>query len=614
MKKIKKKTTTLSICIVAFVATLIIDIILSPSIYIILPLYLSIYIFLGYNIFKKAFKSIFYGKILDENFLMTIATIGAFAIGEFSEGVAVLLFYQAGEIFQTITVQRSRKSVTKLMDIRPDFANVVQSDNTISNLNPEDVQVGDIIEIKPGEKIALDGIVISGSSNINTSMMSGESVPRFVNIGDSVISGCINIDGVIRVKVTETYSNSTVSKVLKLIEDASDKKSKSENFITKFAKVYTPIVCGLALILALLPPLLVGNWSDWIYRALCFLVVSCPCALVISVPLTFFAGIGCASKHDILIKGGTYLEKLPNINTFVFDKTGTLTKGTFSITDVIPHARRDEILELASIAEAKSTHPIAKAILDTNIDVNIKGYKYTNILGEGVIAKNKDNTILSGNSKLLTDNNIKIADNINTHNTIIYIAKNKQYIGAILVGDDIKPESSDIIAQLTHSGNDAIMLSGDNKNIAENVARTVGITKYYHDMLPNEKTEKIEELLASGKKVAFVGDGINDSPSLMRADIGISMGHLGSDSAIESSDIVIMNDNLKKIIVAKNIAKKTMRIVRQNIIFSLGIKIAILILSALGLSNMWWAIFGDVGVSVIAILNAIRAMHYNEKK
>ncbi|MBE5734943.1 MAG: cadmium-translocating P-type ATPase [Clostridiales bacterium] len=609
----KKRIRKLLIITAILAVLIILDFCINIPLYIRLPLYLTIYFALGINIFKKAFRNIIYGKVLDENFLMTIATIGAFVIGQYIEGVAVILIYQAGEIFQNISVRHSRESVAKLMDIRPDYANLVTG-NEVLTTNPSDVKIGDIIEVKPGERIPLDAIVISGNSAINTSMMSGESMPKIVNIGDKIISGCINLDGVIRAKVTATFTDSTVSKVLTMIEDASNKKSHSENYITKFAKHYTPIICILAVLLAIIPPIFIGGWENWIYRACCFLVVSCPCALVISIPLAFFASIGCASRHGILIKGSSYIELLTKIDTYVFDKTGTITKGKFEIIDVSPKSKQREILRLASIAEAKNTHPIAKLLHNYKPNETIiDNYKYKNIPGEGVIAKSENETIICGNAKLLCDNNITINDNETIHNTIIHIARNNEYIGKIVIGDELKPNSSDIIAQIINSKKDVKLLSGDNKETTQNIANIVGVTDYCHDLLPNEKTKIIEEIIQRNKKVVFVGDGINDAPSLMRADIGISMGELGSDSAIEASDIVIIDDNLEKIIDMNIIAKRTMRIVRQNVIFSLGIKFAILILSALGLSNMWWAIFGDVGVSIIAILNSMRAMHYKKK-
>ena len=607
MSKIKKRFKLLITSLSIFIPTIILDHTTSIPWLVTFMLYILSYGIIGYDVVKKAILGVVYGKILDENFLMTIATIGAFAIGQYSEAVAVMLFYHAGELFQTIAVRKSRHSVKSLLDIRPEHANLVTS-RGIEVVTPDKVQIGNIIEIRAGEKVALDGVVVSGTSTINTSMLTGESLPKAVKVGDKISSGCINIDGVIRVRVSTEYCNSTVSKILNLVQYAQEKKSKSENFITKFARIYTPIVCISALMLAILPPIFVGNWSNWIYRALCFLVVSCPCALVISIPLTFFAGIGCSSKNGILIKGSAYLEKLTKSDTIVFDKTGTLTKGTFVIQQIIPENRKEELLKLASIAEAKSTHPIAKAILDNNIKIDISHYTHQTILGEGVIAKSKHDTIIAGNQKLLQDNNIAVPNYTDYTNTIIHISHNNKYVGAIIIGDEIKEEAKETIYNLKQDFKRIVCLSGDNKTIASNVAEQVGISEYYYNMLPEDKINKLESIMKDSTSTIFVGDGINDSPSLVRADIGISMGKIGSDCAIESSDIVIMNDNLKNITIAKKIAKKTMTIVKQNIVFAIGVKIAILILSALGLSNMWWAIFGDVGVSVIAILNAIRAL------
>lgn len=613
MSKIKKRTINLIIAIIAYLIITIIDKFVVIPIYISLPIYISIYLFIGHNILKKAFTNIIYGKVLDENFLMTVATIGAFATGEFSEAVLVILFYQVGELFQTLAVKRSRKNIASLMDIRPDYANVMRN-GQLFVVSPEEVEVGEIIEIKPGEKVPLDGLVLEGSSNLNTSMLTGESLPTSVEAGKNVVSGCINIDGVLRVEVTKKFENSTVNKILNMVQNASEKKSKSENFITKFAKIYTPIVCVLALILAIIPPIFLGNWSNWIYRALCFLVVSCPCALVISIPLGFFAGIGCASKNGILVKGSTYIEKLDKLDKIVFDKTGTLTTGSLTIQSVIPEENKAEILKFAYIAEYKSTHPIAKTIIDASDKSEISGYKYKTIIGKGIIAENKTEKILAGNAKFLKDNHIKF-DEIDTCNTIVYIAVNDKYLGAITIGDNLKEETKSVIAELKSRNISSIILSGDNDKIVKNVCEDIGIDKYYSELLPNEKMNKLEEIIKDDNgEVAFVGDGINDSPSLMRADIGISMGKLGTDSAIEASDVVIMNDNLNKLIEAKSIATKTMTIVKENIIFAIGVKIIILILSALGLSDMWLAIFGDVGVSIVCILNSIRMLNYNNKK
>jgi len=604
MSKIKKRTIRTIISLSMLIIMIIIQATTNIQPIVNISIHIVIYLLVGYEILIKALRNIIYGKMLDENFLMTIATIGAFIIGEYSEAVAVMIFYQVGEIFQTIAVRKSRKSVARLMDIRPDIANVVEEEKIVQKF-PEEVEVGDIIEIKPGEKIPLDCVVVSGQSDINLSMLTGESIPHCVRTGDKLISGSVNIDGVLRAEVTSLYQDSTVSKILDLVQNASEKKSKSEKFITKFARIYTPVVVGLAALIGLIPPIFLGHWADWIYRALSFLVVSCPCALVISIPLSFFAGIGCASKYGILIKGTNYLELLPKIDTFIFDKTGTITKGDLKVKQIV--GNKNDVLKYASHAEYKSTHPLATAILDySKINVTEK-YNYTNIFGKGVIAKNNTHKIICGNTTLLKENNIQF-DEIITPDSVVYVALDNKYIGAIIIGDEIKDNAKAIIIELKSIKAKTILLSGDGDASVEMVAKNIGIDEYHSHMLPDEKLKHIEKLIENGKKVAFVGDGINDSPSLVRADIGISMGAIGSDSSIEASDIVIMNDNLSKISLARKIAKKTIGIVKQNIYFAIGVKVLILLLTAFGLSNMWWAIFGDVGVSVIAILNAIRAL------
>ena len=580
-------------------------------------LYFFIYLLIGYDVLKKAILGIIHGQLLDENFLMAVATIGAFSLGiycgisgkeleGFDEGCAVLLFYQVGEWFQSYAVSKSRKSISSLMDIRPDKANLVKEDNIIE-VSPEEVSEGDIILVKPGEKIPLDGVVTKGCTSLDTKALTGESLPRDVNVGDEVISGTLNLSSDIYVEVTTSFYESTVSKILELVENASSNKSKAENFITKFARIYTPTVVIMALLLCLIPSFITGEWSTWIYRSLCFLVVSCPCALVISIPLSFFAGIGASSRHGLLVKGSNYLEAFNKSKIFVFDKTGTLTKGNFKITKIYPENKKNEILRLAAIAENNSNHPIALSIKNeykNEIDTN---YTLTNLAGMGIVAKG-ENDIYCGNDKLMDEYHIKY-EKSNDFGTIIYVAKDLEYLGYILIQDEIKEEVKDVISSLNKMGNKTIMLTGDNESIAKNIASEIGISEYRANLLPNNKVNEVEKLLNNKDKnelLCFVGDGINDAPVLMRSDIGIAMGGVGSDAAIEASDIVIMDDNLNGLLIGKKIARKTMRIVFENIIFALLVKFTILILSAFGITNMWLAVFGDVGVAIIAILNAIR--------
>ena len=620
-KKQKKKLIRIIISLVLFVILFILDLIFALDSLIpnnkaswILPLilYLSIYLIIGYDVLLKAIRNIFKGQIFDENFLMIIATIGAFGIKEYAEGVAVLLFYQIGEWFQDYAVRKSRKSISSLMDIRPDFANLRNSDGTYEIVDPDKVNVDDIILVKPGEKIPLDGIIINGESSLDTKALTGESIPVEVSTNSEVLSGSLNLTGTIEIKVTKTFYNSTVSKILDLVENAVSKKSKSENFISKFARFYTPLVVFAALALAISGGLITQDWLIWIKRALNFLVVSCPCALVISIPLSFFAGIGGASKNGILIKGSSFLEKLNKANIFVFDKTGTLTKGNFAITSIIPESKKDEILKYAAIAEANSNHPIALSIKEAYKKKVNTNYQLTNISGKGIIAKGKE-VILCGNEKLLEENNIKY-EKSNAIGTLIYVAVNNKFLGVICIADEIKEEAKDTINYLKTIGAKSIMLTGDNEKIASSVANELKLTYYRSSLLPQNKVEELEKILTNKNKndvVCFVGDGINDAPALMNSDIGISMGGVGSDAAIEASDIVVMNDNLNAISKAKKIAKKTLTIVKENIIFALGIKAIVLVLSILGLANMWLAIVADVGVSVLAILNAMRC---NSKK
>ena len=571
-----------------------------------LSLYLVLYLAIGYDVIIKAIRNISHGQIFDENFLMLIATIGAFATFEFEEAVAVLLFYQFGEFFQDYAVNRSRNSIKELMEICPTYANKIV-DGSIEVVLPEEVKVGDILLVKPGEKVPLDGIVKEGASSLDTKALTGESALREIEVGQEILSGSINIESDLEIEVTKEFSNSTVSKILELVENASSNKAKAENFISKFAKFYTPIVCLLALLLVVIPGSITGDWMTWLTRSLNFLVVSCPCALVISIPLSFFSGIGIASKNGILIKGSNYIEKLNKANIFIFDKTGTLTEGDFEVSKVYPEDKKDEILSLAAIAESKSDHPIANSIKKAYVVDDNLSYSLTNVQGRGIIAKKDDEVILCGNAKLLKENGIefKEADEIGS---VIYVAKNDNFLGYIVVQDKIKEESKEVISYLNSKGK-TIMLTGDNSSVANKVASYLNLTSYKASLLPQDKVKEVENIIKNKGKndvVCYVGDGINDAPSLMIADVGISMGKVGSDAAIEASDVVITNDNLTKIKLSKRIAKKVITIVNENIYFAIGIKVLVLILSALGYAEMWLAIFADVGVSFLAILNSLR--------
>ena len=581
-------------------------------------LYLVVYFIIGYDVLWKAIRNIAHGQIFDENFLMCVATLGAFALGiyrgvagleieGFDEACAVLLFYQVGEWFQSYATGRSRKSISALMDIRPDYANV-KREGGFEQVDPSEVKVGDIIIVNPGEKVPLDGVIVSGATTLDTKALTGESLPRDVGVDGEVISGCVNLTSQIEVKVTKEFYDSTVSKILDLVENASSQKSKAENFITKFAKYYTPAVVIVAIMLAIIPAAITTDWSTWIYRALSFLVVSCPCALVISIPLSFFAGIGAASRYGILVKGSNYLEKFNKANTFVFDKTGTLTKGNFAVTKIEPESDKAEILRLAAIAEQDSNHPIARSIVAAYGKESERGYTLTNVAGAGIVALRGSDEICCGNEKLMAQYNIPFVKESGL-GTVVYVAHNGKFIGSLLIADEIKEESKQLIGELNGMGCKTVMLTGDNEAIAKSVAGEIGLTGYKASLLPQNKVEEVDNLLkAKGQKdvLCFVGDGINDAPVLMRSDIGIAMGGVGSDAAIEASDIVLMKDDLRGISLAKRIAKKTMAIVLENIWFSLIVKLAILILSAFGIANMWIAVFGDVGVAVLAILNAMR--------
>ena len=578
-------------------------------------LYLISYIIVGAEIIFKAIKNIFKGEVFDECFLMTIATIGAICIGELPEAVAVMLFYQVGEMFQDYAVDKSKKSITNLMNIRPDFANI-ERDGKQEKVNPEEVKIGDTIIVKPGEKVPLDGIVIDGKSLLDTSALTGESVPVEIEKGSEVLSGCINQTGLFSMKVTKEFEESTVSKILNLVENASNKKSKSENFMTKFAKVYTPTVVVIAAILAIIPPFIfqIGSFTEWLYRALSFLVVSCPCALVISIPLSFFAGIGGASKAGILVKGSNYLEALAKTEIVVFDKTGTLTKGVFEVQKVnAVNISEDELLKYAVYAENYSNHPISaslKSAYKGEIDEKLIS-NTQELAGYGIEAKIDDKDVLVGNSKLMKEKNIAFTE-CDEVGTVIYVAVNKEYVGYILIADTIKEDAKNLVSGLkNYNIAKTVMLTGDKIKASQKVANELKIDEVYAELLPNEKVEKVEELLkikSKDGKLVFIGDGINDAPVLAISDIGISMGALGSDAAIEASDVVIMTDEPSKLVTAIKIAKKTLRIVKQNIIFAIFVKVAILILTAIGISTMWEAVFADVGVSVIAVLNALRAM------
>ena len=582
-------------------------------------LFMIPYLVIGYDILKKAFKGILNKQVFDENFLMAVATVGAILLGDYSEGVAVMLFYQIGELFQSYAVGKSRRNISELMDIRPDYANI-EKDGTLEQVDPDEVEIGTIIVVQPGEKVPIDGVIIEGISTLNTSALTGESLPRDAKAGDEVISGCINMTGLLKIRTTKEFGESTVSKILELVENSSSRKSKSENFISKFAKYYTPAVCYGALALAFIPPivlLIMGKpamWGDWIYRALTFLVISCPCALVISIPLSFFAGIGGASNQGILVKGSNYLETLAQTKYVVFDKTGTMTQGVFEVSGIHHNEMPDEkLLEYAALAECSSSHPISKSLqkaygkpIDRNRVTDIE-----EISGNGVIAKVDGISVAAGNTKLM--NRLGIAYQDCHHvGTVVHMAIDGKYAGHVLISDIIKPHAKEAIAELKKAGiSKTVMLTGDSKRVADQVAEELGIQEVYSELLPADKVSRVEELLnqkSEKDKLAFVGDGINDAPVLSRADIGIAMGALGSDAAIEAADIVLMDDDPLKISKAIKIARKCIRIVYENIYFAIGIKVLCLILGALGIANMWMAIFADVGVMIIAVLNAIRTL------
>lgn len=589
-----------------------------------LVLYLIPYLIAGRDVVKKCFLGIKNRQLLDECFLMTLATVGAFVTGENSEAVAVMLFYQVGEWFQSYAVGKSRKSITELMDIAPDFANVERADGSIEEVDPEEVQIGDTLVIRAGEKIPVDGTVLEGQSMVNTSALTGESVPRSAVPGDQIISGCINGEGLLKIRAEKKYEDSTVAQILELVENASSKKSKTENFITRFARYYTPIVVAGAVILALIPPIFTGNWMNWMMRACTFLVISCPCALVISVPLSFFGGIGAASNIGVLVKGSNYLEQMAHLDTVVSDKTGTLTEGVFHVTRVVPAegVSEEAVLRNAAIVESLSTHPIAKSIQAAYTEVLEPGLARDarNISGQGLIAKVGDSTVCVGNKRLMEENGIDYREIQDGESTVVYVAADGKFQGAILISDEIKDSAVKAIREMKQEGvRHVVMLTGDRKGIAEAVAEKLSVDEFRAELLPADKVQAVEELLArmsgdkkdgsnSKKKLAFIGDGINDAPVLSRADVGIAMGSMGSDAAIEAADVVIMDDDIGKIPRTIRIARQTVGIAYQNIAFALFIKILFLILGALGIIGMWWAVFADVGVAVICILNSMRML------
>lgn len=622
-KKLKKRIRRVAIGAVCYLIAVLLEKLI-PNLHWILDLgvFLVAYAVIGGDVVLKAVKNIGRGQVFDENFLMMIATVGAFFVGDYPEAVAVMLFYQVGECFQSYAVNKSRKSITALMDIRPDYANVVR-DGQEQEVDPDEVAIGETIVVKPGERIPLDGKVLSGNSTLDTRALTGESIPRDVTVGEDVISGCVNLSGVLEVEVSKEFGQSTVAKILDLVENASSKKAESENFITKFAKYYTPVVVICALALAIIPPLVLGGgFGEWIYRALTFLVISCPCALVISIPLSFFGGLGGASKAGILIKGSNYLEALADAEAIVMDKTGTLTKGNFVVAKILPEQGTDqsELLEITALAESYSNHPISQSLLKAYQAAGGELAKerlgeVEEIAGHGVKAVVDGFVVLAGNEKLMKKESIAMGDKWKgdaAAGTLVHVAKDGKYLGAVVIADEIKSDAKDAISGLKVWGiKTIVMLTGDRKEVAERVAEQLGISKVFAELLPGDKVDRVEEIFAQKSekgKLIFVGDGINDAPVLARADIGIAMGGLGSDAAIEAADVVIMNDEPSKIVKAMKISRKTLRIVKQNIVFAIGIKVAVLALAAFGLANMWAAVFADVGVAVIAILNAMRAL------
>ena len=618
MTKKQKKTLIRIIIAVALVGLISL---LPVKGYIRFALFMIPYLVIGYDILRKAGKGIVNRQVFDENFLMAVATIGAIALGDYTEGVAVMIFYQIGELFQSYAVGKSRRNISELMDIRPDYANVETESGELEQVDPDEVAIGSVIVVQPGEKVPIDGVIIEGKSTLNTSALTGESLPREAEVDDEIVSGCINMTGVLRIRTTKEFGESTVSKILDMVENASSRKSRSENFISKFAHYYTPIVCYCAAALAVLPPLvsilflhIAPNWGEWIFRALTFLVISCPCALVISIPLSFFAGIGGASRSGVLVKGSNYMETLAQTSCVVFDKTGTLTQGVFAVSSIAPEGMsEDQLLEYAALAESYSSHPISRSlqkaygkVIDKNRIADVK-----EISGNGVEAAIDGKKVSVGNDKLMKKLGVSYKE-LKEVGTVVYVAVDQTFAGSILISDQPKPTAAAAIKALNKAGiRKTVMLTGDRRNVAEHVAKELGISEYYAELLPADKVSGVEKLLAgqsAREKLAFVGDGINDAPVLSRADIGIAMGAMGSDAAIEAADIVLMDDDPMKIAKAVRIARKCIRIVYENIYFAIGIKVICLILGAVGIANMWAAIFADVGVMVIAVLNAIRAL------
>ena len=616
-KKQKKTLRRILLAAVLSLCVFLVTVFLELPWFLQLALWLAPYLVIGHDVLKKAVLGIKNGEVFDENFLMAIATVGAMACGEYGEGVAVMLFYQVGELFQSYAVGKSRRSIAALMDIRPDSANLEGEDGSLSAVDPEEVAVGSVIVVRPGEKVPIDGRVLSGESSLNTAALTGESRPRTVRPGEEVISGCVNGDGLLRIETTKPYGESTVAKILELVENSSLKKAKVENFITKFARYYTPAVCFAALALAVLPPLVLGGgWVTWLMRALTFLVISCPCAVVIAIPLTFFGGIGGASRCGILVKGGNYLEALAHTGVAVFDKTGTLTKGVFAVTRLspAPGVAEKDLLHTAALAESYSSHPISKSLREAAPDASGEVSDVQEIAGHGVKALVNGRTVLAGNARLMEQSGVAFTP-AEGAGTVVYVARDGTFLGTVLISDEEKPTARKAIAALKAQGVRTVMLTGDAPAVAEKVAEGLGLDEVHAGLLPADKVEWVETLLNSkpaGKNLTFVGDGINDAPVLMRADVGIAMGALGSDAAIEAADVVLMDDDPAKLVTAMSIARKCMAIAYENIVFALVIKALFLLLGALGIANMWWAVFADVGVMVLAVLNATRMLQTKE--
>ena len=616
-KKQKKTLRRILLAAVLSLCVFLVTVFLELPWFLQLALWLAPYLVIGHDVLKKAVLGIKNGEVFDENFLMAIATVGAMACGEYGEGVAVMLFYQVGELFQSYAVGKSRRSIAALMDIRPDSANLEGGDGSLSTVDPEEVAVGSVIVVRPGEKVPIDGRVLSGESSLNTAALTGESRPRTVRPGEEVISGCVNGDGLLRIETTKPYGESTVAKILELVENSSLKKAKVENFITKFARYYTPAVCFAALALAVLPPLVLGGgWVTWLMRALTFLVISCPCAVVIAIPLTFFGGIGGASRCGILVKGGNYLEALAHTGVAVFDKTGTLTKGVFAVTRLspAPGVAEKDLLHTAALAESYSSHPISKSLREAAPDASGEVSDVQEIAGHGVKALVNGRTVLAGNARLMEQSGVAFTP-AEGAGTVVYVARDGTFLGTVLISDEEKPTARKAIAALKAQGVRTVMLTGDAPAVAEKVAEGLGLDEVHAGLLPADKVEWVETLLNSkpaGKNLTFVGDGINDAPVLMRADVGIAMGALGSDAAIEAADVVLMDDDPAKLVTAMSIARKCMAIAYENIVFALVIKALFLLLGALGIANMWWAVFADVGVMVLAVLNATRMLQTKE--